>query len=196
MKQIVLATHNKGKIREFKAALATVGLEGIAIGDICQVDEPEETGRTFYENAKLKASYYMEACGLPCLADDSGLEVEALGDAPGVYSARYAGPDATDEKNNQKLIQALQDVPKEQRQGRYVCSLVLVYPDGKKVAVEGYCEGLIQDQPEGDGGFGYDPYFYLPNYQMTMASLPLEEKNKMSHRGLALKKLLTVLNGQ
>ena len=129
--KIVVATHNKGKLREFKAVLATVGIEAISIGDVVQVEEPEETGTTFLENARIKAQYYMKACGLPCLADDSGLAVDVLAGAPGVYSARYAGPQCDDEANNQKLIDAVKDFPFEKRTARYVCELVLSYPDGR-----------------------------------------------------------------
>lgn len=193
MARIVLATHNKGKIREFQAALSAAGYEGVAIGDICQVEEPEETGTTFRMNALLKAAYYMKACGLPCMADDSGLEVDALNGEPGVYSARYAGEHATDEENNQKLLRRLAAVPQDKRHGRYVCALALVWPDGKQLTAEGFSEGEIHDTPEGDGGFGYDPYFYVPSAGQTMAAMPLEEKNKISHRGLALKKLMEKL---
>lgn len=196
MKKIVLATNNKGKVREFQAALATLGLEGVPIKEVCQVEEPEETGHTFMENAFLKATYYMKACGLPCLADDSGLEVEALGGAPGIYSARYAGVHGDDEANNQKLLDNLAEVPLAERQGRYVCALALVYPDGRKYSVEGYCEGLIQDERCGTGGFGYDPYFYLPQFGTTIANISLEQKNEISHRGKALQALVAQLREQ
>lgn len=190
MKKIVLATKNKGKIREFTAALAQVGLDGVAVSDVCDVPEPEETGTTFAENALLKAKYYMQASGLPCLADDSGLAVDALGGAPGVYSARYAGEDKGDEANNEKLLRELAKMPQEERTAHYVCALALMYPDGQSVTAEGRCNGRIQDHYAGDGGFGYDPLFYLPQYEKTMAEISLEEKNKISHRGKALAELL------
>lgn len=191
--KIVVATHNKGKLREFKAALATVGIEAVSIGEVVSVPEPEETGTTFLENARIKAQYYMNACQLPCLADDSGLAVDVLDGAPGVYSARYAGPQHDDEANNRKLVEAVKDVPFEERTARYVCELVLAYPDGKELTATGYCEGLIQTEAVGDGGFGYDPYFYLPQFEKTMAQLSMEDKNAISHRGLALKILLEKL---
>ncbi|WP_295239028.1 XTP/dITP diphosphatase [Veillonella sp.] len=191
--KIVVATHNKGKLREFKAALEPLGIEAVSIADVVTVPEPEETGTTFLENARIKAQYYMKASQLPCLADDSGLAVDALDGAPGVYSARYAGEACDDEANNAKLIQALQAVPFEKRTARYVCELVLAYPDGREVTATGYCEGLIQDTSEGEGGFGYDPYFYVPQFQQTMAQISLTQKNAISHRGLALQSLLSKL---
>lgn len=191
--KIVVATHNKGKLREFKAALEPLGIEAVSIADVVTVPEPEETGTTFLENAQIKAQYYMKASQLPCLADDSGLAVDALDGAPGVYSARYAGEACDDEANNAKLIQALQAVPFEKRTARYVCELVLAYPDGREITATGYCEGLIQDRPEGEGGFGYDPYFYVPQFQQTMAQISLTQKNAISHRGLALQSLLSKL---
>lgn len=194
--KIVVATHNKGKLREFKAALETVGIEAVSIGEVVKVPEPEETGTTFLANARIKAQYYMEACGLPCLADDSGLAVDVLDGAPGVYSARYAGPQCDDEANNYKLIESVKDVPFEKRTARYVCELVLAYPDGRELTATGYCEGLIQTEAVGDGGFGYDPYFYLPQFAKTMAQLSMDEKNAISHRGLALKELLEKLKSQ
>lgn len=194
--KIVVATHNKGKIREFKAALAEIGIEAVGIGELVKVPEPVEDGTTFAANARIKAQYYMKACGLPCLADDSGLEVDALGGAPGVFSARYAGEHATDEDNNKKLLAALQDVPAEKRTGRYVAALVLSYPGGHELTATGYCEGVVIDEARGEGGFGYDPYFYVPSLGHTMAEIPLEEKNAISHRGLALKKLIALLKDQ
>ena len=194
--KIVVATHNKGKIREFKAALAEIGIEAVGIGELVTVPEPVEDGDTFAANARIKAHYYMKACGLPCFADDSGLEVDALDGAPGVYSARYAGEHATDEDNNKKLLNALKDVPADKRTGRYVAELMLAYPDGKELTARGTCEGVIIDEAHGEGGFGYDPYFYVPSLGHTMAEIPLAEKNAISHRGLALKKLVALLKDQ
>ncbi len=193
MTKLVVATHNKGKIREFKAAFESLGLDVVGVGELVTVPEPVEDGASFLENARIKAKYYMEATGLPCLADDSGLAVDALGGAPGVHSARYAGDDCDDEANNKKLIENLKNIPFEQRTAHYVCELVLVYPDGREFSARGTCSGCIQDEPVGDGGFGYDPYFYLPDIKQTMAQISLEEKNKRSHRGLALKALLEQL---
>lgn len=191
--KIVVATHNKGKLREFKAALEPLGIETVSVGDIVAVPEPEETGTTFLENARIKAQYYMKATQLPCLADDSGLAVDSLGGEPGVYSARYAGEVCDDEANNRKLVSALREVPFEKRTAHYVCELVLAYPDGREVKATGCCDGIIQDEPVGDGGFGYDPYFYVPQFQKTMAQISMEEKNAISHRGLALQNLLQQL---
>ena len=190
MKQIVLATKNKGKIREFSAALKTIGIEAVPIESVISIPEPEETGSTFMENAMLKARYYCEACGLPSLADDSGLTVDALQGAPGVLSARYAGEHGDDEANNKKLISHVAHIPFEERTAQYVCALALVVPNGSTWQAEASCEGLIQTTAEGDGGFGYDPYFYVPSFKRTMAALSLTEKNKISHRGKALHSLL------
>jgi XTP/dITP diphosphohydrolase len=190
---IVLATHNKGKIREFKEVLLPLGYDVCSVYDILpELPEPEETGKTFAENAFIKASY-MQATGKPCLADDSGIIADALGDRPGVYSARYAGEDCDDEKNNQKLVAELAAYPPTQRTAHYMCVLVLLWPDGHSVTATGTCEGIIRDFYAGTGGFGYDPLFYLPEYDQTMAELSLQEKNKISHRGRALRKLVELL---
>ena len=194
--KIVVATHNKGKIREFKAALAEIGIEAVGIGELVTVPEPVEDGDTFAANALLKARYIFDKYGVDCFADDTGLEVKALNGEPGVYSARYAGEHATDEDNNKKLLNALKDVPADKRTGRYVAELVLAYPDGKELTARGTCEGVIIDEAHGEGGFGYDPYFYVPSLGHTMAEIPLAEKNAISHRGLALKKLVALLKDQ
>lgn len=191
--KIVLATHNKGKIREFKEAFSEIGVEAIPISEIKSLPEPEETGTTFEENALLKAHYYSKAIGLPVLSDDSGIIATALGDKPGVYSARYAGHHGDDKANNQKLIEDLKPFSEEERTGRYVCVVALSWPDGKSLTGKGTCEGVIRDFYQGTGGFGYDPLFYLPEFGKTMAELSLEDKNKISHRGRALKDLLAKL---
>lgn len=187
---ILLATHNEGKIREFQAALATVGYAGVPIAELKDIPEPEETGSTFAENARLKATYYMRETGLPALADDSGLVVDALDGAPGIYSARYAGVHGDDAANNRKLVAALADVPAEKRTAHYECALALVWPDGHALTGTGRCTGRIVDTPQGTGGFGYDPYFWLDDHGCTMAALDLAEKNRISHRGEALRQLL------
>ena len=169
MEQIVLATGNKGKIREFSEAFSHLSIDCVPVKAVISIEEPEETGTTFMENALLKARYYAKATNRPCLADDSGITVDALNGAPGVYSARYAG-----------------------RHG-YVCALALVYPDGREVTAEGYCDGLVQDEPKGENGFGYDPYFYVPEFKKTMAELSIEEKETISHRGRALRELINKL---
>ncbi len=190
---ILLATHNEGKIREFRAALAEAGYVGIPVAEIADLEEPEENGETFAENAMLKARYYMEQTGMPALADDSGIEVDALDGAPGIHSARYAGHHGDDEANNRKLVAELANVPAEERTARYVCELAILFPEGRELRTRGICEGRIQDEPVGSGGFGYDPYFYLPERNCTMAELTLEEKNAISHRGRALRKLIEKL---
>lgn len=192
---IVLATHNMGKIREFQSALAPLGYDTIPVHDLLpNIEEPEETGTTFAENAFIKASYYMKATGKPCLADDSGIIADALGNIPGVYSARYAGPECDDDKNNAKLIAALASFPVEQRQVHYACTLVLTYPDGRKIETTGICNGILRDSYAGDNGFGYDPLFYVPELGKTMAEMTMDEKNAISHRGKALVALVKALH--
>lgn len=196
MKQtIVLATHNAGKIRELKTILQPLGYDVKAVHEICpHIEEPEETGKTFAENARLKAAYYLKATGLPCLADDSGIIADALQGRPGVYSARFAGPECDDEKNNQKLIQELSAFPPEKRTVYYACVLVLLFPDGREIEAEGRCQGVIRDFYAGSNGFGYDPLFYVPAKGKTMAELSMDEKNAISHRGKALRKLVEALS--
>lgn len=194
-KKIVLATHNAGKIREFKSVLLPLGYDVVSVHDLLpDIEEPEETGQTFAENARLKAQYYMKATGLPCLADDSGIAADALNGRPGVYSARYAGPECDDEANNQKLIQELSAFPPEKRTVHYVCVLVLCWPDGREITAEGRCSGVLRDFYAGDNGFGYDPLFYVPEKKKTMAEMTMAEKNEISHRGKALKKLVEALS--
>lgn len=188
METIVLATGNKGKIREFKEAFSHLSIECVSVKDVIDIDEPEETGNTFMENALLKARYYAQATKKPCLADDSGLTVDVLDGAPGVYSARYAGVHGDDDANNAKLIRDLQG--KDNRSAHYVCALALVYPDGREITAEGFCDGLIQDESKGTGGFGYDPYFYVPQCKKTMAELSIDAKESISHRGRALRELI------
>ena len=192
-KAVVLATRNKGKIREFTAAFEELGFTVWNIDDIVDIVEPEEIGSTFLENAEMKALYYAEACGLPCVADDSGLEVDALGGAPGVLSARYAGEHGNDEANNQRLVEELAEVPAEERTARYQCALVWATPAGQVVSATGSCEGRIQLTPMGKGGFGYDPYFYIPKLKTTMANISMEQKQAISHRGKALRALMEQL---
>lgn len=192
---IVLATHNAGKIREFKSVLEPLGYTVAAVRDLCpDLPEPEETGTTFEENARLKAAYYMKASGLPCLADDSGIMADALHGRPGVYSARYAGPDCDDEQNNQKLIAELAAFPPEQRTVHYVCVLALLFPDGREIVKAGRCSGILRDFYAGTNGFGYDPLFYMPEKGKTMAEMTMEEKNEISHRGKALDQLVEALS--
>lgn len=187
---LIIASYNQGKIKEIRSLLEPSGWEVKGVNKQCHL--PEETGSTFRENAlaKARAVYrQLKETNFFVLADDSGLMCEDLNGEPGVRSARYAGPQATDEENNQKLIAELMKRHDPSRRARYVCALVLIDSEGEETVVEETCEGVITFTPSGTGGFGYDPYFYLPQKRCTMADLPLEEKNKISHRGKALKKI-------
>ena len=196
MKEIVAATGNKGKIDEFTATLAPLGYIVRPVKDFGFIEEPEETGATFADNAILKARYYADRTGRPCLADDSGLEVDVLKGEPGVYSARYAGAKATDADNNTKLLNELSRRGDETRSARFRCVLALCQTDGSVLTSDGTCEGIILLQGRGDGGFGYDPLFFLPEHGKTLAEMTLEEKNSVSHRGRALAALVVKLGSE
>lgn len=189
--KIVIASGNPGKLRELHALLSGRGLQVVPQSDY-DVSPPEETGLTFVENALIKARHAARVTGLPALADDSGIEVDALNGAPGIYSARYAGPDADDETNNRKLLQGLNGVPLEKRTARYQCLIVFMRHDRDPTPLicQGSWEGVITESPRGAGGFGYDPLFWLPEKNCTAAELPADEKNRISHRALALRELL------
>lgn len=190
MKRLVLASGNPGKLQELSALLADLGYELHAQSEY-EVPEVAETGTTFVENAIIKARHAAEVTGLPALADDSGIEVDALDGAPGVYSARFSGPNASDATNNALLIEKLSDIPSRQRSARYRAVIVLMRhaTDPSPLICEGSWEGIIQLEPAGDGGFGYDPYFFLPDRGCTSAQLSAAEKNRLSHRGKALAEL-------
>jgi XTP/dITP diphosphohydrolase len=191
-KRVVVATRNKGKLVEIRAALAPLGWEFVAGEDLGSVPDVRETGDTFFDNAKLKADAYHRHFGrMAALADDSGLEVDALKGAPGVRSARYAGDKATDADNNAKLLRALGDLPPEERTARFRSTIVFIDEDGALLTASGTCEGHIGLEPRGTGGFGYDPLF-LPDAVegRTMAELTLKQKNAISHRGDALRAFL------
>lgn len=194
-REVIAATKNEGKIIEIRAALAGTNyiVGSLAEGD--SLPSAPETGVTFQENACQKARYYLNITGKACLADDSGLEVDALNGAPGVYSARYAGEEASDADNNQKLLAALRDVPPEKRTARFRCALALTLPGGRELTAEGTVEGVILSEARGTGGFGYDPLFYVAELGKTMAELSPEEKNRISHRGKALRRLAAQLAG-
>lgn len=191
---LVLATTNPGKVREYERLLAAAGLplRVLGLGE-AGLSAPPETGETFAENAILKARHAAAGSGLPALADDSGLEVDGLGGAPGVHSARYAGEGATDEANRQRLIAELARVPEAGRTGRFRCALALALPTGAVEMVEGHCEGRVITEPRGDNGFGYDSLFLLPGRGLTMAELTLAEKNAISHRARATAQALPAL---
>jgi XTP/dITP diphosphohydrolase len=189
-KPLVLATGNPGKLREFRELLRGLPFDIVAQTDLGVIG-PEETGSTFLENALLKARHAAAATGAAAIGDDSGLEVDALEGAPGLYSARYAGEGADDAANNAKLLAALEGTPASARRARYRCVLVFVAgpDDAMTLTAEGVWEGTILDSPRGAGGFGYDPYFWLPELDMTAAELDPTDKNRRSHRGTALRAL-------
>lgn len=204
--RIIFATGNEGKMREVRLILADLGMDILSMkeaGICCQVTE---NGSTFGENAEIKARAVWEKARTICevpdcivLADDSGLAVDWLGGEPGIYSARYLGEDTSYEIKNQVIIDRLADAGDSERTARFVSAIAAVLPDGKVLHTEGTVEGLIAHKPAGDGGFGYDPIFYLPEYKLTSAQIPIEKKNEISHRGKALeamKKKLKVLFGE
>ena len=194
MQKVVLATGNAGKVRELASLLEDFGLDIVAQTEL-GVESAEETGLTFIENAILKARQAAQITGLPAIADDSGLAVDALGGAPGIYSARYAGVDASDQQNLEKLLDALQDVPDDQRQAQFHCVLVYLRhaEDPTPLVCHGSWPGVIAREAAGHGGFGYDPIFFVPSEGKTAAELSREEKSAISHRGQALKLLLEAL---
>jgi XTP/dITP diphosphohydrolase len=193
----VIATANPAKLREFRSLLAGLPFELTSSAEL-KLTSPEETGSTFLANAHLKARHAATSSGGAAVADDSGLEVDALDGAPGVYSARYAGLGADDDANNAKLMLALAGVPQEQRRARYRCALVFIEcaEDTAPLVAEADWEGFILDAPRGRGGFGYDAYFWLPELQLTAAELAPAEKNRLSHRGKAMQALREQLAGR
>lgn len=194
MQKVVLATGNPGKVRELASLLADFGLDIVAQTEL-GVDSAEETGLTFIENAILKARHAAHITGLPAIADDSGLAVDALGGAPGIYSARYAGVDASDQQNLDKLLLTLKDVPDAQRRASFHCMLVYLRhaEDPTPIVCHGSWQGVLTHEAAGSGGFGYDPIFFVPELGKTAAELTREEKNAQSHRGQALRLLLDAL---
>jgi XTP/dITP diphosphohydrolase len=184
-----LATHNPGKVREFRSLLEPHGYQVQSLDDLGLMSEHAETGITFAENARLKALRYSTETGLPVLGDDSGLEVMALGGRPGIHSARYAGPNATDAQKIGKLLDEL-SVDGGARDARFICALALASMGRLLVEVQGQCSGVILPQARGSGGFGYDPVFYFPGLGKTFAELDESEKNSYSHRGEAVRALL------
>ena len=192
MKTVVLATNNAHKVSEISNALDFPGWEFKTLREMGVESDPVEDADTFLGNARIKAHAAREACGgLAALADDSGIEVDALGGAPGVYSSRFAGEDASDQDNNDKLIRDLAGVPDGRRTGRFVCTLVFIDEDGTETTARGTVEGRIGHEPQGDGGFGYDPLFWPDVFEgaCTLAEVPQARKNEVSHRGNALRTL-------
>ncbi|MBD8026311.1 XTP/dITP diphosphatase [Ureibacillus sp. Re31] len=188
MKQVVVATKNKGKAKDFEALFTPLGYEVVTMFEVAPDLEIEETGTTFEENAILKAETLSEQLGKLVIADDSGLAVDALGGEPGVYSARYAG-DHDDEANIVKVLEKLQGVPDEKRTARFCCALAIAGPNIDTYTVFGTCEGVILHEKRGTNGFGYDPIFFVPELGRAMAELTPEEKGAISHRGNAIRKL-------
>lgn len=186
--KVILATRNPGKTREVEAFFKDLGIDFVSLNDIQDIPHIPEDGETFRENTLKKARVVAGFTGEVVIADDSGLEVDYLGGRPGVYSSRYAGVWATDEENNIKLLEEMKGVPWEERGASYRCAIAIA-GRGLEEVVEGECRGVIAFEPKGEGGFGYDPIFYLPEYGKTMAELDLQEKNLISHRAKALKGL-------
>ena len=192
MKQVVIATKNKGKAKDFEALFQPLGFEVVTMFDVAPDMEIEETGTTFEENAVLKAETLAKELNMIVIADDSGLAVDALDGAPGVYSARYAG-DHDDEANIVKVLEKLAGVPEEKRTARFMCALAIAGPEIDTTTVFGTCEGIISEEKRGTNGFGYDPIFFIPELGRAMAELTPEEKGAISHRGNAIRKLAEAL---
>lgn len=190
--QILLASANKGKIRELEGMLGE-DIEVLSLSNFPDFQDIEETGRTFAENAFIKARAAGSLAGIVTLADDSGLEVDVLNGAPGIFSARFAGEPKNDDLNNEKLLSELEGISEDERTARFRCCLAIVSPEGQEILTEGTVEGRILLSPRGTGGFGYDPIFYLPELKKTMAELSLEEKNTLSHRAQAFRKAIPIL---
>ena len=187
IEKIIFATGNEGKMREVRMILGDLGIQVISMKEAGVTADADENGTTFEENAIIKAKEIMEKTGEIVLADDSGLEVDALGGEPGIYSARYMGYDTSYHIKNNSLIERLEGKTGEERSARFVCAIAACFPDGRVLTTRGTMEGQIGYEEKGENGFGYDPVFYLPEYQCYSAELPLEEKNKLSHRGKALR---------
>ena len=186
--KVVLASHNQKKMVEMKAILSQMGVEVLSQAEVGVDLEPEETGTTFEENARIKAQAVMQATGLPAIADDSGLMVDALGGDPGVYSARYGGPGLDDTGRWQLLLKNM--AGESNRACKFVSVICCAFPDGGEVMARGECPGILAQGPSGDGGFGYDPLFYYPPLKKTFAELSQSEKNEVSHRGIATRALM------
>ena len=185
--KIVLASNNAHKLQELRAILTTLGMEVVAQRDMGITVEPNENGTTFEENSYIKAKTIMDCCGLPTIADDSGLMVDALDGAPGVYSARFGGERCKSDRDRlEYLLELMQEVPDERRTARFVSVITLLTPDGKKIVASGECSGTILHEPKGENGFGYDPVFYVAEAGCTFAQLPAVQKNRISHRARAL----------
>ena len=195
MDKIVFATTNEGKVKEIKEILAGFPIEVVSMKEMNITADIEENGATFEENSLIKAREVSKLTGLPAMADDSGLEVDYLNGQPGIYSARYLGRDTDYNYKNNYIIEKLKNAKDEERSARFVCVISLVLPDGREFIKKGVMEGRIAYEIKGENGFGYDPVFYLPEYGMTSAELSGEEKNKISHRGKALRAMKELISG-
>jgi XTP/dITP diphosphohydrolase len=193
MEKLIFATGNENKMKEIRMILADCGYEILSMKEAGIDVDIVEDGKTFEENAVIKATAISKLAGCLVLADDSGLEVDAMDKAPGIYSARWEGEDTPYSVKNQKIIDNLKDVPEEKRTARFVCAIAAAFPDGRVVTRRGTIEGLIAHKPAGENGFGYDPIFYVPEFKKTTAELSPEEKNKVSHRGKALQMIREVI---
>ncbi len=193
--ELVLASGNKGKLAEFQRLLDGLDVQIHSMKEYPEIGEIVEDGSTFAENALIKARAVCKATGKPAMADDSGLAVDALNGAPGIYSARFAGEQRSDADNNAKVLQLLEGVEDSNRTARFFCVIAIVLPDGREYTVEGTCEGTILHALRGEGGFGYDPLFYVESLDKTFAELTMEEKNRISHRGHANRKAVEIIRG-
>ena len=190
--KIIIATHNKHKLKEMSRILSPMGYEVVTDLDLgIELSDVEENGETFLDNARIKAEAGCKESGLPCIADDSGLCVDVLGGAPGVYSARYSGTHGDDDGNNRKLLAELSGVPTEKRTAHFACAICVSFPDGSEVTATGKCEGYIGYEKKGTNGFGYDPLFMVGD--RSLAEMTAQEKDAISHRGNALKELQNIL---
>ncbi|MCM3017747.1 XTP/dITP diphosphatase [Priestia megaterium] len=196
MREIIIATKNAGKVKDFETLFSPKGFKVKSLLDFPEIEDVEETGVTFAENATLKAEAISSALNKPVIADDSGLAIDALNGEPGVYSARYAGENKDDNANIEKVLQKLNDVPFEKRTARFHCALAIAVPGKRAEIVEGTCEGHILEEKRGENGFGYDPIFFVEKWRCSMAELTKEQKNQISHRANALKRLAPLIDAQ
>lgn len=195
MKEIIIATKNKGKAKDFEQLLEPMGYKVLTLHDVAPHMDVEETGETFEANAILKAEAIAQELQATVIADDSGLEIDALDGEPGVYSARYSGDERNDESNIDKVLQKMVQVPNSEKTARFRCVLALASPGKETILFEGTCEGLITDERKGENGFGYDPIFYVPALDKTMAEMQPSEKASVSHRGNAIRELGKAMPG-
>ncbi len=193
--KVIIATKNEGKVREFRKLLLPLGFEPVSMTEAGVEADITEDGETFEENAHIKAKAVRELTGSPVIADDSGLEVEFLGGAPGIYSARYAGENATDEQRNQKLLEEMQGAELPLRNARFVCAIYFILDDKREYCVTGVLDGYIGEEPKGEHGFGYDPVFMIDD-DTSLAQVGEDEKNKISHRARAMEKLAEVIKAK